>query len=199
MLINLLKTGEMCLSNIRRISLFGGPGISKSTTAAYLFSSFKHISVTTNSGFTSELVQEYVKAWAYEKRCPSGFDQWFLFTQQVRAEELPLKNGVRYIITDSPLILNVFYARKYAVPGWQFLFGLALEFEKKYPSYNLLLERGDRQYVKSGRFETEEEAKDIDKELEEFLSTNNIVYKKVKSSSLKEREDLLFSVVGDLV
>ena len=56
-----------------RISLFGGPGSGKSTTAARLFSELKerHYSV--------EHVSEYVKSWTYMNRKPKGFDQVYIF------------------------------------------------------------------------------------------------------------------------
>ena len=44
-------------------------------------------------GHELELVDEYVKSWAYEKREIHSFDQAYLFTQQLRKEHLVLRNN----------------------------------------------------------------------------------------------------------
>jgi hypothetical protein len=142
---------------IRRINLFGGPGVGKSTISAYLFYDLKmdnkHV----------ELVQEYVKGWAYEGRVPIGWDQLHLFTEQLRREELLLRNGVDLIISDSPIFLAACYGKKNRVPVWRHLLKLAACYEAKYPSFNVFLKRGANQFYEAlGRYQTEEEARKMD-------------------------------------
>ena len=62
---------------IRRIGLFGGPGTGKSTLSAMAYSKLKTM------GINVELVQEYVKSWAYEKRMVSSFDQLYLLAEHM--------------------------------------------------------------------------------------------------------------------
>jgi len=87
------------MEKIRRICLFGGPGCGKSTTAAYVYSQLKRL------GCSVELIQEYVKAWAYEKREVTSFDQVYLLAKQIRMEDLALRNGVKFVVTDSPVYM----------------------------------------------------------------------------------------------
>jgi hypothetical protein len=61
------------MGNIRRISLFGSAGSGKSTMAARLYADLKM------QGQDIELIQEYIKPRAYEKRFPTSFDQVHIF------------------------------------------------------------------------------------------------------------------------
>ncbi len=154
-------------SKIRRINLLGGPGVSKSTTAAFIFTNLKRRIASGSLDIQVELVTEYVKQWAWEGRKPTGLDQWYLFASQCRAEEIVLRNDVDLVISDSPLTLNCCYAKKNNVPGWENLFDLAKIFESKYPSINILLQRKDRKYISRGRFENKEQAQLMDLFIEE--------------------------------
>lgn len=90
------------------INLYGGPSIGKSTTAAEVFFILKRFNVS------CELVTEYVKEWAYEKRPIRDFDQLYFFGQQSR-RETRLFDRVGTIITDSPVMLCGFYMSKYGL------------------------------------------------------------------------------------
>ncbi len=147
---------------IRRICLYGGPGVSKSTTAAGLFYALKQESL--ESKVIVELVQEYVKNWAYQKREPTGTDQVYLFAKQLHKEEVLLRNGVDMVITDSPLAMSVCYAEKKASKTVATsLRAIATEFEGTYPGLHLFIVRGNRPYIDKGRYETLEQAKSMDK------------------------------------
>lgn len=64
------------------INLYGGPGAGKSTSAAFLYYLLKA------NGFNVELVREYVKDWAWEKRVITNYDQIYFLGKQVRRESL---------------------------------------------------------------------------------------------------------------
>lgn len=147
---------------IRRICLYGGPGTGKTTTASDLFAELKRSTVAGKIDVQVELVQEWVKTWAWEGRKPQGFDQNFIFANQQRLEEIPLRNGVDCIVTDSPLLLGCAYARKNHVKSWQALLTLAELHEEAYPGLHIFLDRGDRPYVAKGRFEDEQGARRMD-------------------------------------
>lgn len=164
---------------IRRINLFGGPGIGKSTTAALLYANIKNNLIHQNSEVKLELIQEYVKEWAWEGIKIRGFDQVYICANQLRREEIPLRSGVDMIITDSPLILQCIYSNKNNVPGYNELYGIAHAFEKQYPSINIMLDRGSRPYVNHGRYETHDKAIEMDKYIESELKYNVIPYKKI--------------------
>lgn len=163
---------------IRRINLYAGPGVGKSTTSCDVFAKLKNIVIHKHMNVQIELVQEYIKGWAWEKREPKGFDQVYVCAKQMRREEIPLRNGVDAIITDSPLLLQCCYAKKYNVPCWNHLVQVTETFEKEYPSLHIFLERGNRPYVAKGRYQTENGAKELDtyilSALQSFVPSNRL-------------------------
>ena len=88
------------------INMVGAPGTGKSTISALAFYELK----TQNQ--KAELIQEYVKDWAYEKRKIESYDQIYFLAKQIRKESL-LFNKVDYVITDSPVLMNQVYAKKF--------------------------------------------------------------------------------------
>ena len=121
---------------IPRINLYGGPGVGKSTLAAKLYSHMKR------NGANVELVQEEVKQWAYEKRQIHPWDCVPLFGRQLEREQRLFQNGVRQIITDSPLLLNVFYSQtSHGCPAHRPLADICKTFEKSWPSIHFLVRR----------------------------------------------------------
>jgi hypothetical protein len=155
---------------IRRLNFYSGPGTGKTTTSSDVFAKLKNRVIHGGMDIQVELVQEYIKNWAWEGRKPIGFDQVYVCAKQMRREEIPLRNGVDLIVTDSPLLMQCAYARKYNVPCWEHLVGAVEEFEKVYPSFHIFLERGDRPYVAKGRFQTTEEAKQMDEYIKGMLT-----------------------------
>ncbi|MBD3406151.1 MAG: AAA family ATPase [Candidatus Lokiarchaeota archaeon] len=149
---------------IRRINIFGGPGCGKSTVAANIFSKMKA------EGHEIELVDEYVKSWAYEKREICSFDQAYLFTQQLRKEYLVLRNSNGYIVTDSPLVLSICYAMKYGFKRWDCLQKIANDFEEEYPSLNIILDRQGCDYKSNGRYEDLGQAIIMDSVIDNYVS-----------------------------
>ena len=156
-------------SDIRRINLYGGPGTGKSTTASDLFAEFKRMCVDSSVDTQFELIQEFVKEWAWEGKSPEGFDQVFIFANQQRKEEIPLRGGVDHVFTDSPLFLGAAYARKYHSRTFNSLISLAELHEETYPGLHIFLDRGDRPYVGKGRYEDEEKARRMDDYIRSLL------------------------------
>jgi nicotinamide riboside kinase len=91
------------------ISLYGGPGTGKSTSAAYLYYVLK------TQGANAELVREYVKDWAWEKRSFSTYDQLYFLGKQSRRESM-LYGKADWVVTDSPVLMNAYYAQLYCPP-----------------------------------------------------------------------------------
>jgi hypothetical protein len=156
---------------IRRINLYAGPGCGKTTTCAGLFYFLKRAAVESRHDLKIEHIQEYIKSWSYMGRKPVGFAQTYVFAKQMHREEVPLTHGVDVVVTDSPLLLGCTYAKKYNNPGWQNLLNIEAEFEKAYPSLHIMLDRGDRPYVASGRYESEEKAREMDTQIEDMLAS----------------------------
>lgn len=164
---------------MKRVNFIGGPGAGKSTMAAYVFAMLKM------RGKNVELVQEYVKLWAYEKTVVKPGDQIGIFAEQHRRELIPLRNGVDTIITDSPLCLCAFYGQDTMQYDWELLWLLSKAHDRDYKSLNVFLERPkNKTYQKCGRFQTEEQAIEIDKQIESFLKTFRVEYIKLQQDDL---------------
>ena len=152
------------MSKIRRINFLAGPGAGKSTVAARLFGELKA------RGYDVEQVSEYIKKWAYEGKKPQSFDQLYAFAKQLRNEETLLR-CVPLIITDSPLIVNVAYTKYYSCPYYKELLTLVNYFEEEYHSLNLFIDR-IVSYVDKGRFQTLDQALELDDLLYKVASEN---------------------------
>lgn len=156
-----------------RINLFGGPSCGKSTTATWLFSELKR------DGLNIELVTEYVKQWTYIKRHPESYDQLLIFSKQLSREDLVLRAGYENLITDSPLLVGCYYSKLYSVPVMEELISISKKFESEHSSINIFLDRRNRAYNNIGRFQTKEQALEVDKSmikfLDEHLGTENFI------------------------
>ena len=139
----------------RRINILGGPGVGKSTMAARVFSDMK------SSGWEIELVQEKIKEWVYDGIYPKSFDQFYIFAQQLHREDRILKSENTIIITDSPIFLTTSYAEHGKCTGSRQMIEIAREFERKYPSINVIIKR-QFDYNKNARYHSEEEAREMD-------------------------------------
>lgn len=163
----------------RRICFFGGPGTSKSTLAAWLFAMLKMNKINT------ELVTEYIKAWTFIGRAPTLRDQTYICAKQLHREDIVLRaNKDVVIVSDSPLFLGSFYAKKFASPGWQHLLALAQDFDKDFPSLNILIDRGDLEYKDFGRFQTRDQAIEMDNHIKSCLDEYGIPYETLRYDDL---------------
>jgi len=159
------------------INILGGSGCGKTTTAAGLFYEMK------KQGVSCELVQEFVKTWAYEGRDILQEDQALILEKQY-AREAVLYGKVDYIITDSPFILSPIYERfnydanDTEVPALKILAGAK---DNGVEYINFLLNR-TKPFNHEGRYEDEETAKRIDVAVKEFLVYNNLDFYEITRS-----------------
>lgn len=150
-------------------NFYGGPGTGKSTAASQFFAMMK------SAGYNAELVQEYVKGWAWEKRVPVSYDQFYFFGKQARREYTLFKH-VDYIVTDSPVSICPYYASVYGTEEQKALF---IEMARVYYNMmsgqvrvnNIWLNRV-KAYNPKGRFQNEEEARAIDVHMKAFFKEN---------------------------
>lgn len=155
-----------------RINLYGGPGAGKSTTAAQLFAELKR------DGQSVELASEYVKTWAYQDREVKAFDQIYLLGKQMNYEYRFISHGVKNVVTDSPVFLSYVYAKKFFgnVGIHEPMLEIIKAYERENPSLNIVLERGDKPYDPNGRWQTHDEAKEIDSLIRDELEERHIEY-----------------------
>lgn len=136
------------------INLIGGSGLGKSTIAAGLF---YHLKL---QGASCELVQEYVKSFAWAGRKLEPLDQITIVGEQAKREKL-LYGKVDTVITDSPLLLGAIYDLYYNKEPASYHAVTNFIHKSKVPHHYYFLMR-NKPFDPKGRFETEEQAKDID-------------------------------------
>jgi hypothetical protein len=150
----------------RRINIFGGPSLGKTSTAWFLSHQLK------KRHYNIELCRERAKLLAYKNQVPTGLTQNTLFVEQMEEERTFLDNGVDLVVTDSPVLLAVSYGMKYGqTKEFEKYFGSVYkQYDKEYPSINILLRRSSDVYVECGRFETKEEAIRMDLKIMEHYT-----------------------------
>jgi hypothetical protein len=150
------------------INLFAGPGAGKSTTAAGIFHLMKI------GRMNVELVTEYAKDMTWEKRHNILMDELYIVAKQHRKLRR-LRGEVDYVVTDSPLLLCVYYRfDDYS----ETLDKLILELWGQDENLNFFLERA-KPYVAKGRSQTEEEARRIDSATRDLLARFTVPYETV--------------------
>jgi GTPase SAR1 family protein len=84
--------------------MFGGSGCGKSTTAAGLFHEMK------KRNYKVELIPEWIKGeGVWENRTNLFGDQDYIFAHQHRTQRRLIGHDIEYAITDSPILLSLFY------------------------------------------------------------------------------------------
>lgn len=142
------------------INLVCGPGGGKSTSAAYLFADLK------SRNFNAELVREYAKDWAWERRGINTYDQFYLTGKQIRKESM-LYGKVDYIVTDAPVMLCYFYANEYSPPEVKLaskymVQGFYNQARADGHQHHFVYLKRSKPYNPAGRFQDEEEARKLD-------------------------------------
>ena len=148
------------------INLFGVPSAGKSTGSAYIFSQLKL------RGINAELVTEFAKDKVYEESKEVFNNQAYIFGKQYfRISRC--QDKVDVVITDSPLLLSVFYNNSELL-GKEFE-SLVCKVFNSYDSLNYLLLR-DKPYNPIGRFQTEEESNALAQPMKDMLNKYNVNY-----------------------
>jgi hypothetical protein len=148
------------------VNLFAGPGAGKSTGATYIFSKLKML------GIDAEYVSEFAKDKVWEEN-ERVFHSQFYITGKQSWKILRCNGKVDVIITDSPILLGAMYSddNPLLIPAIKY------EFDK-YDNVNLFIQRA-KKYNPNGRNQTENEAKEIDDKIIDFLNANNVRYRTI--------------------
>lgn len=143
------------------INCFGGPGTGKTTTALGLTNMLK------KQGISCEYVSEYAKDLTWED------NQWGLVCQPAIAGEQigrlhKVDGKVDFIITDSPLIINLLHDGFGVTENYK---KWLVEVFEMFDNINILLtvDRESREYETAGRIESKERAIEMDKENNDLL------------------------------
>lgn len=147
---------------LKVINIFAGPGAGKSTTAAILFGRMKL------RGLKTELVTEYAKDKVWEKSFGVLGNQLYVFGKQYH-KLWRLQEEVDYAVVDSPLAMSLYYGK---ACGDTFK-KLVIEEHNRWPSLNIFLERV-KPYQKYGRYQDEDGARAVDRELRTIIDEAGI-------------------------
>lgn len=154
------------------VSLVGGPGTGKSTTAAELFARLK------KAGINCEFAHEVAKDFTWEERSFALGSQPYVISKQLRNYDR-LTGKVDVIVTDTSSLL----AHVYLDPGSMssrtaslFLQYVESDWRDR-DTLNVLLMRGeDREYEQAGRSQSESEARVLDARIHEVLRNCDFPY-----------------------
>jgi len=147
------------------INVFAGPAVGKSTCCAGIFYEMK------KKHYNVELVTEYVKDVVYDNRTELYSDQIYILAKQNR-KILRLIDKVDYVITDSPLLQNLAYT---PVNYFNSYPNLVQDMFNSYNNINFYLKRRT-EYSSVGRYQSEQEAINLDNNILKLLKDNNIPY-----------------------
>jgi nicotinamide riboside kinase len=155
------------------VNLYAGPGGGKSTLAAGVFSKLKQLH------YNAELVGEYAKNVVWRGDLTTLGDQIYVMGKQ-HHRQFVLEGKCDIAVTDSPILLSCIYNKLYT--NYQNLEALAIEAFNRYDNLNFVIRR-DTEYRAEGRVQTEEEARQVDQSLVDFLNRIEVPYTEVKLST----------------
>lgn len=150
----------MMMNKAKIINIFGNPGSGKSTIAAYLFSEMKA------RGLEVELVTETAKDLVWDNDYTRLENQILVFGMQLHRLNT-LCSKVDYVITDSPLLLQLGYYRQRNLPAPAEFEKLVMDYNNQFINTNILLKDNDN-ISQIGRAEIDLKPMDYIKDLTWF-------------------------------
>jgi len=168
---NHLPENKMRLYPTRVINVIGGPGCDKSlvTSAIILYLKLHQKTV--------EVIPDFAKSLVWQQNFEVLKNQYFIAQRQFEMLEL-LDGQIHFLITECSLPQVLYYNEHYAdnICDIGKTRKQILEWYKQHNNVNVIVERGDRKYVHTGRFQDEDQAKAIDHGLRGILARENLRY-----------------------
>lgn len=168
---NHLPESKMRLYPTQVINIIGGPGCDKSlfSAAIVLYLNLHNKSV--------ETIPDFAKSLVWQQNFEVLKNQYFIAQRQY--EMLNLLDGqVQFLMTECSLPQVMYYNENYADNICDIAKTRAqiLEWYGQHNNVNILVERGDKKYIHTGRFQDEEQARSIDRGLRELLEREGMAY-----------------------
>jgi hypothetical protein len=172
---NHLPENKMRLYPTKVINIIGGPGCDKS-----LFSSAIILYLNLHNK-TIETIPDYAKSLVWQQNFEVLKNQYFIAQRQY--EMLNLLDGqVQFLITECSLPQVMYYNENYAdnICDIAKTRKQILAWHKQFNNVNVLIERGDKKYIHTGRFQDEEQARAVDRGLRGVLTREGLPFTMLK-------------------
>ncbi len=168
---NHLPESKMRLYPTRVINIIGGPGCDKSliTSAIIVFLKLREKTI--------EVIPDFAKSLVWQQNFEVLKNQYFIAQRQF--EMLSLLDGqVQFLITECSLPQVLYYNENYLdnICDIEKTRKQILEWYNQCNNINVFVERGDRKYIRTGRFQDEEQARNIDRGMLELLGRESLPY-----------------------
>ena len=138
------------------------------------------------AGVDCEMALEYAKDRVWEEAFATMDDQIYVFGKQYH-RIWRLNGKVEVIITDSPLPLSIYYAKMDS----NYFSDFVIEQFNKFNNMTYVIERNSV-YNPNGRVHTEEQSKEIEKQIKIMLDKYNIPYMDMQTSGAL---DILYDMI----
>lgn len=169
--LNRLPESKMRLYPTKVVNIIGGPGSEKSLVAAAIKVFFNV------QGKTVEGIPDFAKTLVWQNNFEVLKNQYFIAQRQF--EMLSLVDGqVQFLLNECSLPQVMYYNEAYADNICDIAKTRAqiLEWHGQFDNVNILVERGDKKYVHSGRYQDEDQARAIDRGLRGLLERENLPF-----------------------
>ncbi|TAH12615.1 MAG: hypothetical protein EAZ11_05515 [Curvibacter sp.] len=172
---NTLPESKMRLYPTKVINVIGGPGCDKSLISSAVIL-YLHL-----HSKTVETIPDFAKSLVWQQNFEVLKNQYFIAQRQY--EMLNLLDGqVQFLITECSLPQVLYYNETYPENICDIAKTRAqiLEWYRQHNNINLFVERGDKKYVHTGRFQDEDQAIEVDRGLRGMLVREGLHYTALK-------------------
>ena len=166
-----LPENKMRLYPTKVINIIGGPGCDKS-----LFSSAIVLSLNLRNK-TVETIPDFAKSLVWQQDFEALKNQYSVAQRQFEMLQL-LDGQVQYLVTECSLPQLLYYNEHYEdnICDVAKTRTRILEWYGQNDNINVMVERGDKRYVHTGRFQDESQAIAVDHALRQILQRENIPF-----------------------
>ncbi|MBK6651004.1 MAG: hypothetical protein IPG42_15770 [Betaproteobacteria bacterium] len=170
-----LPENKMRLYATKVVNIIGGPGCEKSMVSAAII---LHMYLRNQS---VETVPDYAKTLVWQQRNEGLKNQYQLAQRQFDMINT-LDGQVKFLVNECALPQLLFYNENYEhnVCDVEKTRKQILAWYHQHQNINIVVKRSDKKYVHTGRFQTEEEAHEIDRKMRELLVREGIKYTEIE-------------------
>ena len=170
-----LPENKMRLYATKVVNIIGGPGCEKSMVSAAII---LHMYLRNQS---VETVPDYAKTLVWQQRHEGLKNQYQLAQRQFDMINT-LDGQVKFLVNECALPQLLYYNENYEnnVCDVEKTRKQILAWYHQHQNINIVVKRSDKKYVHTGRFQTEEEADEIDRKVRELLVREGIQYTEVE-------------------